>query len=206
MALKAGRVGVAPDQVDSTGRIKGPDIDLSAYVKKTDYATEDAAGVVKVDDAKGTATDTNGILSGVKVTKAAYTSADDSLVVSKGTIENLKSAGYFGGSDWTLLTDSEVTTTSIPSTAKEIFIFAYRVLSSGVINGIACYGLFPYKLLKQFTSTEKFVMTNWTSGGGSGNIVRAGLTFNPSTNVLQLVELYQGTESQADKAFIVYYR
>lgn len=69
------------------GRI-GVHVDLSDYVKNTDYATFNKGGVVKVGD-NAITVDSSGNLKGVDLTYAQYTSAANKFIIDKGTLENV---------------------------------------------------------------------------------------------------------------------
>lgn len=66
----------------------GATVDLSSYVKNTDYATTSKGGVVK--PSSDSATDVvNGVLQATTKTTTQYNSADNSMFVSKGTLDNV---------------------------------------------------------------------------------------------------------------------
>lgn len=65
-------------------------VDLTDYVKNTDYATTDKAGVIKTTTSYGLAvSSTTGILYGSTKSLALYNSANDVCVVCKGTLNNV---------------------------------------------------------------------------------------------------------------------
>lgn len=74
-------------QWELLGKI-GVHVDLTDYVKFTDYATSSKGGVIKVNNGYGIAMD-SGFLSGSTKTYANYTSGGNSLIVCKGTLENV---------------------------------------------------------------------------------------------------------------------
>lgn len=74
-------------QWELLGKI-GVQIDLTNYVQFTDYATSSKGGVIKVNNGYGIAMD-SGFLSGSTKTYANYTSGGNSLIVCKGTLENV---------------------------------------------------------------------------------------------------------------------
>lgn len=67
----------------------GVQVDLTDYVKFTDYATSDKTGVIKVDSSYGSEIATSGGLRGSTRTYAQYSSSDNRLIMSKGTLENV---------------------------------------------------------------------------------------------------------------------
>lgn len=64
-------------------------VDLTDYVKKTDYATGSSAGVVRTNSNEGINTQTSGRLEATTKTYEQYTSAGNNLFISKGTLENV---------------------------------------------------------------------------------------------------------------------
>ena len=66
-------------------------VDLTGYVKNTDYAATatDTAGIVKVNSALGLYAN-KGNLHGYVKTKSAYDTSQSETVISKGTLENIK--------------------------------------------------------------------------------------------------------------------
>lgn len=71
----------------------------SGFVTNTDYATTDVAGVVKVSSSLGSAVSSSGVLQGYTRTLTAYNSGSQALLLSKGTLENIKAqltAGALG--------------------------------------------------------------------------------------------------------------
>ena len=75
------------NQWELLGKI-GVQVDLTDYVKNTDYAST-TGGVIKVSVGQGTATNTNGYLVGEVRTYTQYGSSADTLFVCKGTLENV---------------------------------------------------------------------------------------------------------------------
>lgn len=63
-------------------------VDLSEYVKNTDYATTTKAGVIKAG--YRTAVDMNGVMYATELTKAQYDSSVKNAFISKATLENIK--------------------------------------------------------------------------------------------------------------------
>lgn len=64
-------------------------VDLTDYVKKTDYAG-DVGGVIKISSVNGLAKASNGYLLSVQKTLEDYNSGANNMFVSKGTLENIK--------------------------------------------------------------------------------------------------------------------
>lgn len=69
--------------------IGSTEVDLTDYVKNTDYATNSTGGVFKVSSTYGLAMSQAGILYGSGRTYAQYQSAGTNLIVAKGTLENV---------------------------------------------------------------------------------------------------------------------
>ena len=64
-------------------------VDLTNYVKKTDYATNSTGGVIKTDTSTYGTAMYSGYLTGSTKTYAQYGSSANALFVSKGTLENV---------------------------------------------------------------------------------------------------------------------
>ena len=65
-------------------------VDLTGYVKFTDYATSTTAGVVKATAGHGLYCNDEGLLHGLSRTLSEYSAATRYLIVAKGTLENIK--------------------------------------------------------------------------------------------------------------------
>ena len=65
------------------------EIDLTDYVKNTDYATDSKGGVIKSDWASGSYITGNGKIKSRNVDYATYNSYEDTSFISKGTLENV---------------------------------------------------------------------------------------------------------------------
>ena len=70
----------------------GSGVDLTDYVKNTDYATTEKGGVIKVANSTGTSMANSGVLQGVARTCEQYDGAGNTLIISKGTLENVLNA------------------------------------------------------------------------------------------------------------------
>ena len=79
------------NQWELLGKI-GVQVDLTDYVKFTDYATGSKGGVIKVSSSVGTSMNSNGYLQGVIDTYANYQGKTNSYIISKGTLENVLNA------------------------------------------------------------------------------------------------------------------
>lgn len=92
--------GSAPDTYDeyvwvtttSTFELIGTtQVDLTGYVKNTDYANETTGGVIKTARSSfGTAVDGSGFLYAAVKTKEQYATAPTNMFMAKGTLENIK--------------------------------------------------------------------------------------------------------------------
>lgn len=74
-------------QWELLGKI-GVQVDLTDYVKNTDYATDSKGGVIKTN-AYGLSLNTNGVLTPISYTYAQYPNLSNNHVISKGTLENV---------------------------------------------------------------------------------------------------------------------
>ena len=63
--------------------------DLTDYVKNTDYATTDTAGVIKTNASYGLQIATGGYIAGTRKTFSEYSNGSPSLVISKNILENV---------------------------------------------------------------------------------------------------------------------
>lgn len=75
--------GAAWDKLSET-------IDLTDYVKKTDYAGLNKVGIVGCSDAAATMANVYGYLQASTITLASYKAASGFMFVGKGTLENIK--------------------------------------------------------------------------------------------------------------------
>ena len=78
------------NQWELLGKI-GVHVDLTDYVKNTDYATNSTGGVVKID-AYAITKNTNGNLMSNIYNYSTYSTASDNSFISKGTLENVLTA------------------------------------------------------------------------------------------------------------------
>ena len=78
------------EQTESFEHLGTTAVDLTDYVKNTDYATTDKAGVIKTTPSYGLAvSSTTGTLYGATKSLALYNNANDVCVVCKGTLNNV---------------------------------------------------------------------------------------------------------------------
>lgn len=64
-------------------------VDLTDYVKNTDYATSSKGGVIKVQDSLGLGIGSTGNLYAAAKSYATYQSSGDATIIGKGTLENV---------------------------------------------------------------------------------------------------------------------
>lgn len=77
------------------------EVDLTDYVKNTDYASDSKGGVIKVNTALGTEVSSTGGLRATVKTYSQYTSAGDNIFIGKGTLENvITGKGLVSNSDY----------------------------------------------------------------------------------------------------------
>jgi len=62
---------------------------LTNYVKNNDYATNTTGGVIKYSVSYGTTVGSDGVLKSSSKNYSQYTSANDNLIIGKGTLENV---------------------------------------------------------------------------------------------------------------------
>lgn len=79
-------------------QLEAREIDLTGYVKNTDYATDSNGGVVKVSSTWGFEI-SNGTLYGTTKSTEQYASGGNGIVLSKGTLENIKNSLVRGVGD-----------------------------------------------------------------------------------------------------------
>ena len=76
-------------------------VDLTDYVKNTDYASNNTGGVVKTNTNYGTSVDSNGSLRGTTKTYAEYDSMHNLGLISKVTLENvIEGKGLVSNTDY----------------------------------------------------------------------------------------------------------
>ena len=76
------------NQWELLGKI-GVQVDLTNYVKNTDYASSSTGGVIKTNSSKGVGTGSTGNLYAQTRTYSQYTSDGNDLILGKGTLENV---------------------------------------------------------------------------------------------------------------------
>ena len=74
---------VPPEILDETT------LSADGFVKNTDYASSTTAGVIKIAPSSGTTITSGGTIQGSVRTVEQYVSAATSLIISKGTLENV---------------------------------------------------------------------------------------------------------------------
>lgn len=78
----------------------GSEIDLSNYVKNTDFATSTKGGVIKFSTSHGVNMSADGFLMGATRTAEQYTSNSGNMLINKGTLENVfTSKGFLSNTD-----------------------------------------------------------------------------------------------------------
>lgn len=93
------------------------EVDLTDYVKNTDYASSSTGGVVKVQDTLGLEIGSTGNLFATTKSYSTYQTLADGLVISKGTLENVitgkglvNNTSYAGSTGGVIKTSSEIGT------------------------------------------------------------------------------------------------
>lgn len=87
-------------------------VNLTDYVKNTDYATNSKGGVIKIDGTYDLEL-TDGTIRGMVRTKEQYVSKRNNALISKGTLENIKSTYVKEGMAANMLYDEETETLTI---------------------------------------------------------------------------------------------
>lgn len=64
-------------------------LDDGGYVKNTDYAGSDTAGVIKFAQNFGTTVNASGVLTGITRSDAQYAAGSNGMFLCKGTLENI---------------------------------------------------------------------------------------------------------------------
>ena len=108
-------------------------------------------------------------------------------------------------SEWQLHQEASVGTGSstavalnaLPENAKEIFVVQYR----SDYPEYNASGYFPVMALLSTNNS----MVGWSSGTGSGNVVRTGFNYNASTRVITATSLYQYSDD-VQSIIKVYYK
>lgn len=88
----------------SAQKLETQKVDLTDYVKNTDYATSSSVGLIKLRASYGSNSDSSGTIYATTRTVAQYTTDTNSLFIGKGTLENLKEAFEFTLEDGTVVT------------------------------------------------------------------------------------------------------
>lgn len=79
----------ALEAVADAGYLTAETAATEGFVKNTDYATSDTGGVVKVSVNFGSGMSQSGILYGAARSEVQYNAANNTLLISKGTLENV---------------------------------------------------------------------------------------------------------------------
>lgn len=95
-------------------------VDLTNYVTNTDYATSNKGGVFKVQSNYGVDVN-NGFLKGLEKTYANYSIADNTMFVSKGTLENVITGKSLETGDNKVTTISSSSTNTQYPSAKAVY-------------------------------------------------------------------------------------
>lgn len=138
-------------------------VDLTDYVKNTDYASAAKAGVVKV--AYGLRL-INGALAGISVTPDVYKTVNSNEVIAKGTLENIKSVYVKEG-----ITANTETLTDEEKTAACEWLGAIEKLSEGNQNEVPAtkhnYATGRKSMVVDtYNTANKFAIPSRTSFGG----------------------------------------
>lgn len=80
---------VALDAVSDAGYLTEETAATAGFVKNTDYAAANKGGVIKTSVNYGSAITASGGLMGISKTLEDYGSADNRMIISRGTLENV---------------------------------------------------------------------------------------------------------------------
>lgn len=78
-------------KLKNRGFLTSSDASAAGFIKNTDYATGTTGGVVKVANSSGMSITTQGTLQAAVRTEQQYNDAAGTLVMGKGTLDNIKS-------------------------------------------------------------------------------------------------------------------
>lgn len=95
-------------------------VDLTDYVTNTDYATSNKGGVFKVQSNYGVDVN-NGYLRGLEKTYSNYSGADNTMLVSKGTLENVITGKSLETANNKVTSISNVSTNTQYPSAKAVY-------------------------------------------------------------------------------------
>lgn len=104
-------------------------VDLTNYVKNTDYATSATAGVIKTGSSYGTSMTSSGNLRAVVKTYQEYSSAGDYMFVGKRTLENVINGKSLETADNKVTSISSTSTNTQYPGAKAVYDFAQSIAS-----------------------------------------------------------------------------
>lgn len=110
-------------------------VDLTDYVKNTDYAAESKIGVVRTMGYYGMQVASNGTLLAARKTKAEYDSAPPQMVVGKETLENIKDDYVKRG-----ITTNTITLTDDEKTAARTWLGAVGNTDYAGLNKVGIVG------------------------------------------------------------------
>lgn len=140
-------------------------VDLTDYVKKTDYAGWDKAGIIKAAENLGTIVNGAGYLQAATTLLQAYNAATNFLFVGKGTLENIK-YDYVKRA----ITTNDIVLTDEEKTAAQLWL------------GINAGG--GASLPDQTGNAGKFLTTDGTTASWSDTVVVDRATTNSNTSIV----------------------
>lgn len=127
------------------------EVDLTNYVKNTDYATDNKGGVVKVNDARAISVSVFGTLEAQVKTYSQYDLADNVIFLSKGTLENVITGKG-------LVSNTNYATSSVGGVIK-VGSFGFAVNNNGSIY-VNEYSLANYNAANNNLSISKGTLEN----------------------------------------------
>ena len=133
------------------------EVDLTDYVKNTDYATENKGGTIKTSNYYATNI-YNGVLYARTKTYSDYTGGDNSMFIGKGTLENV-----IAGKG--LVSNTNYATSSVAGVIKAVGSMGFDVSSTGVLQSkVVNYE--NYESASNYYNISKGTLENVITGKG----------------------------------------
>lgn len=151
----------------------------SGFITSTDYASASTGGVIKTDTTYATDITTGGKLKAKEIAAESFSEANDAAFISKKTIDNLKTAGYFGGGSsgtWTLLLGKNV------GSSKE----AYEGSISDALQRFKQIVVYRYMSETEICGSGVLDLTNLSSAVTSAWIPVASNTISAYSGVVHI--------------------
>lgn len=163
---------------------KGDIPSLDGYVKDTDYATSEKAGLVRTYSGYGTVMRSNSYIASSVRTKEQYASLDDQAFIGKGTFENIgDDYVYRHTRDWTLIGSIDMTNVL---TGLNVNLTDYKELCimgacQGTANSNLKSNITNIAMAVSATTLRRFLVHMETMGTGTSVYGRYGAGHTLST-------------------------